>query len=59
MSKMKMTISIDESTKERAQELAIETGYNQSLIIELLLNGATKQDILDLYLQSKSDKKKK
>jgi antitoxin component of RelBE/YafQ-DinJ toxin-antitoxin module len=56
---MKMTISIDESTKERAQELAIETGYNQSLIIELLLNGATKQDILDLYLQSKSDKKKK
>ncbi len=58
MSKMKMTISIDESTKEKAEELALETGYSQSQVIELLLNGATKEEILDLYKQSKSGKKK-
>lgn len=58
MSKMKMTISIDEQTKEKAEELALQTGYNQSQIIELLVNGATKEEILDLYKQSKSGKKK-
>ena len=54
-----MTISIDEQTKEKAEELALQTGYNQSQIIELLVNGATKEEILDLYMQSKSGKKSK
>ena len=52
MSKMKMTISIDETTKQKAEELARLTGYSQSQIIELLLNGASESEIVALYKKS-------
>lgn len=51
--KKAMTISIEEEVKARAEVLAEETGYNQSLIIELLLKGTSKEEILDLYRQSR------
>lgn len=53
---MKMTISVDENTKKKAESLAKETGYSQSYIIELLLNGSSDSDIIDLH--KKSIKKK-
>lgn len=52
MSKMKMTISIDETTKAKAKELAKQTGYDMSQIIELLLNGASESEIVALYKKS-------
>ena len=52
MSKMKMTISIDETTKAKAEELSRLTGYSQSQIIELLLNGASESEIVSLYKKS-------
>ena len=52
MSKMKMTISIEEQTKQKAEELARLTGYSQSQIIELLLNGASENEIVALYKKS-------
>lgn len=53
-----MTISIEEEVKARAEVLAEETGYNQSLIIELLLKGTSKEEILDLYRQSRMEQVK-
>lgn len=44
-----MSVVVDDTTKEKAEQLAKETGYTQSQIIELLLKGATKEEILDLY----------
>ena len=52
MSKMKMTISIDEKTKKKAEKLAEKTGYSQSQIIQLLLDGAKEDEIFELYKQS-------
>lgn len=49
MERVKMSVVLDDTTKEKAEQLAKETGYNQSQIIELLLKGATKEEILDLY----------
>lgn len=51
-----MTISIDSSTKKKAEQLKKSTGYDMSEIIQLLLNGATEDEILDLYKASKSKK---
>lgn len=48
-----MSIVVDETTKEKAEQLSQETGYNQSQIIELLLKGATKEEVLDLYRDEK------
>lgn len=56
MSKMKMTISIDEQTKVKAEELSRLTGYSQSQIIELLLNGASENEIVALYKKSLKNK---
>jgi len=56
MSKMKMTISIDETTKQKAEELARLTGYSQSQIIELLVNGASETEIVSLYKKSLKNK---
>lgn len=49
MERIRMSIMVDDTTKDKAEQLAKETGYNQSQIIELLLKGATKEEILDLY----------
>ena len=56
MSKMKMTISIDETTKAKAEELSRLIGYSQSQIIELLLNGASESEIVSLYKKSLKNK---
>ena len=56
MSKTKMTISIDETTKAKAEELSRLTGYSQSQIIELLLNGASESEIVSLYKKSLKNK---
>lgn len=49
MERIKMSVVVDDTTKEKAEQLSKETGYNQSQIIELLLKGATKEEILNLY----------
>jgi antitoxin component of RelBE/YafQ-DinJ toxin-antitoxin module len=49
MERIKMSVVVDDTTKEKAEQLSKETGYNQSQIIELLLKDATKEEILNLY----------
>ena len=54
---MKMTISIEESVKKKAENLSKEVRLSMSEIIELLLLGTTEKDILNLY--NKKEKKNK
>lgn len=46
--KIKMTISIEEETKEKAKIIAAKTRLNVSEIIEYLIQGLTEKDILKL-----------
>ena len=47
-----MTISLDEATKQKAERLKKDTGNDMILIIELILNGATENEIVALYKKS-------
>jgi alkylhydroperoxidase/carboxymuconolactone decarboxylase family protein YurZ len=58
MGKMKLTVNIEQETKDIADELKELTGYTLSHIIELLVNGATKKEIVALHEQSLKEKNK-